>query len=170
MRQRITRHQEDRAARVPGLRTLEEPLQLAQALRQASQPQTLVVVDCLTLWLTNWLMPAEPPTDLSAPPVPDSASGAAPQDAPVQAAQAHAKATPAQVALVQIVLLLQAIEQASGPVIFVGNEIGLGVIPLGRETRAFVDALGVLNQRVAQVCERVTLMAAGLPLRLKRQP
>ena len=170
MRQRITRHQDDRAARVPGLRTLEESLQLAQALAQASQPQTLVVVDCLTLWLTNWLMPAEPPTDLSAPPVPDSASGAAPQDAPVQAAQAHAKATPAQVALVQIVLLLQAIEQASGPVIFVGNEIGLGVIPLGRETRAFVDALGVLNQRVAQVCERVTLMAAGLPLMLKGQP
>jgi adenosylcobinamide kinase/adenosylcobinamide-phosphate guanylyltransferase len=140
MRQRITRHQEDRAARVPGLRTLEEPLQLAQALTQASQLQTLVVVDCLTLWLTNWLMPAEPP---------------APEATPTQA---------------QIAQLLQAIEQAPGPVIFVGNEIGLGVIPLGRETRAFVDALGVLNQRVAQVCERVTLMAAGLPLTLKGQP
>jgi adenosylcobinamide kinase/adenosylcobinamide-phosphate guanylyltransferase len=147
MRQRITRHQEDRAERVPGLRTLEESLQLAQALTQASQPQTLVVVDCLTLWLTNWLMPA-----------PDSASGSASQDTPAQAAQA------------QIAQLLQAIEQAPGPVIFVGNEIGLGVIPLGRETRAFVDALGVLNQRVAQACQRVTLMAAGLPLTLKGQP
>ncbi|MCX7257856.1 MAG: bifunctional adenosylcobinamide kinase/adenosylcobinamide-phosphate guanylyltransferase [Polaromonas sp.] len=146
MRQRITRHQEDRAARVPGLRTLEEPLQLAQALTQSSQPQTLVVVDCLTLWLTNWLMPA-----------PDSASGIASQDTPAQAAQA------------QVALLLRAIEQAPGPVIFVGNEIGLGVIPLGRETRAFVDALGVLNQRVAQACQRVTLMAAGLPLTLKGQ-
>lgn len=164
MRQRITRHQEDRAARVPGLRTLEEPLHLAQALTQASQPQTLVVVDCLTLWLTNWLMPAE----LPASPAPDSASGAAPQDAPAQAD--GQEGTPTQAAQAQIALLLQAIEQAPGPVIFVGNEIGLGVIPLGRETRAFVDALGVLNQRVAQACQRVTLMAAGLPLMLKGQP
>ena len=62
---------------------------------------------------------------------------------------------------------LIAIEQAPGPVVLVGNEIGLGVIPMGREVRAFVDALGVLNQQVAQACERVTLMAAGLPLTLK---
>ena len=51
--------------------------------------------------------------------------------------------------------------------VLVGNEIGLGVIPLGREVRAFVDALGLLNQQVAQVCQRATLMAAGLPLFLK---
>ena len=51
--------------------------------------------------------------------------------------------------------------------VVVGNEIGLGVIPMGREVRAFVDALGSLNQDVAQVCRHVTLMAAGLPLHLK---
>ena len=55
-------------------------------------------------------------------------------------------------------------------VVLVGNEIGLGVIPLGSETRAFVDALGRLNQDVARVCRRVTLMAAGLPLTLKDTP
>lgn len=172
MRQRIARHQQDRAERVPGLRTLEESLQLAHALADCSQPQTLVIVDCLTLWLTNWLMPAE----LPASPAPDSASGAAPQDAPAQAAQVRAaqahgqEAAPAQAPQAPIAQLLQAIEQAPGPVIFVGNEIGLGVIPLGRETRAFVDALGLLNQQVAQACQRVTLMAAGLPLMLKGQP
>jgi adenosylcobinamide kinase/adenosylcobinamide-phosphate guanylyltransferase len=52
-------------------------------------------------------------------------------------------------------------------VVLVSNEIGLGVIPLGRDVRSFVDALGLLNQRVALACERVTLMAAGLPLTLK---
>src|SRR5688572_9929767 len=57
MCERILRHQKDRAERVPGMTTVEEPLQLAQALRQASSAQTLVVVDCLTLWLTNLLMP-----------------------------------------------------------------------------------------------------------------
>lgn len=51
--------------------------------------------------------------------------------------------------------------------VLVGNEIGLGVIPIGREVRAFVDALGTLNQQAAQACARVTLMAAGLPLFLK---
>ena len=59
MRQRIQRHQDDRAARVPGMRTQEAPRALAQALQACSQPQTLVVVDCLTLWLTHWMMPME---------------------------------------------------------------------------------------------------------------
>ena len=67
-------------------------------------------------------------------------------------------------------MLLEAIESSRGPLVLVGNEIGLGVIPLGREVRAFVDALGRLNQEVAQACERVTLMAAGLPLTLKDSP
>jgi len=52
-------------------------------------------------------------------------------------------------------------------VVLVGNEIGLGVIPMGEEVRGFVDALGQLNQQVAQKCQRVTLMVAGLPLTLK---
>lgn len=64
-------------------------------------------------------------------------------------------------------MLCIAIKNAAGPVVLVGNEIGLGVIPLGREVREFVDALGTLNQQVAQACTRVTLMAAGLALSLK---
>ena len=143
MRQRITRHQQDRAGRVPGMATVEEPLQLAQAITQHSRAQTLVVVDCLTLWLTNLLMPNE---NLK----PDRA--------------------PAQDVWAQTAMLLEAIEGCPGPLVLVGNEIGLGVIPLGREVRAFVDALGRLNQDMAQICERVTLMAAGLPLTLKGRP
>jgi adenosylcobinamide kinase/adenosylcobinamide-phosphate guanylyltransferase len=139
MRERIRRHQQDRAERVPGMGTVEEPLQLAQAIAQHSAPDTLVVVDCLTLWLTNLLMPA-PGLEV---------------DAPAQAARAQAA------------LLVSRITSAPGPLVLVGNEIGLGVIPMGRETRAFVDALGLLNQQVAGACERVTLMAAGLPLSLK---
>ena len=64
-------------------------------------------------------------------------------------------------------MLLEAIDAAPGPVVLVSNEIGLGVVPLGREVRAYVDALGRLNQDVAKACHRVTLMAAGLPLTLK---
>ena len=139
MRLRIARHQQERAERVPGMTTVEEPLALAEAIAQHSTPATLVVVDCLTLWLTNQLMPAD--FDQKSPPaLADSARAAS---------------------------LLIAIAQAPGPVVLVGNEIGLGVIPMGREVRAFVDALGRLNQQVAATCERVTLMAAGLPLTLK---
>jgi adenosylcobinamide kinase/adenosylcobinamide-phosphate guanylyltransferase len=143
MRERITRHQQDRAERVPGMRTVEEPLQLAQAITQHSTAQTLLVVDCLTLWLTNLLMPA----------------------GNQKTNQATALSTYAQTAMLVI-----AIRGAPGPLLLVGNEIGLGVIPMGRETRDFVDALGRLNQEVAEACERVTFMAAGLPLTLKGQP
>jgi len=142
MRQRITRHQADRAVRVPGMTTVEEPLALAEAIAQHSQPDTLVVVDCLTLWLTNLLMPSQP-SDIE-------------QNEPLAPEEYSYAAT-----------LLIAIQGGAGPVVLVGNEIGLGVIPLGREVRAFVDALGRLNQDVASVCQRVTLMAAGLPLHLK---
>ena len=136
MRERIARHQVDRATRAPGLQTFEEPVALAQAIAAHSATGTLVMVDCLTLWLTNLLMPMEAgPTHPSAPDAIDA--------------------------------LLSALHEARGPVVLVGNEIGLGVIPMGREVRAFVDALGQLNQRVATACDRVTLMAAGLPLVLK---
>lgn len=141
MRERIARHQVDRAARVPGMTTVEEPLALAEAIAQHSRPDTLVVVDCLTLWLTNWLMPAESVLEVNQPLAPVSSA--------------------------QVAMLLRAIEKAPGPVVLVGNEIGLGVIPMGSAVRAFVDALGRLNQDVAAVCQRVTLMAAGLPLTLK---
>ena len=147
MRQRIARHQSDRAVRVPGMATVEEPLDLAGAVHQYSTPHTLLVVDCLTLWLTNWSMPAEDRPEKFKPNQPPGHGWTA-----------------------QAALFLEAIESAPGPVVLVGNEIGLGVIPMGREVRAFVDALGVLNQEVAQVCERVTLMAAGLPLTLKGTP
>jgi adenosylcobinamide kinase/adenosylcobinamide-phosphate guanylyltransferase len=138
MTQRIARHQADRAQRVPGMITVEEPLQLAQTIQTQSTPDTLIVVDCLTLWLTNWLMPVH------------GNAAASEQTLSIETGQ-----------------LLQSISSAPGPLVLVGNEIGLGVIPLGREVRVFVDALGLLNQQVAAACARVTLMAAGLPLTLK---
>ena len=133
MRQRVIRHQADRARRVPGIVTIEEPLHLARAITAQSNVQTMVVVDCLTLWLTNLLMPL------------DEAERAEPDVGALQSAIAVAR----------------------GPLVLVGNEIGLGVIPMGRDVREFVDALGRTNQAVAKACDRVTFMAAGLPLTLK---
>ena len=144
MRERIARHQRDRAERVPGLQTVEEPHDVAAAVALHSTPQTLLVVDCLTLWLTRWTMPVG-----------------------VEAMSFEQKQALALDWQAQAAMFLEAVRKSPGPVVLVGNEIGLGVIPMGREVRAFVDALGTLNQQVAQACPRVTLMAAGLPLTLK---
>jgi adenosylcobinamide kinase / adenosylcobinamide-phosphate guanylyltransferase len=145
MRQRIARHQQDRALRVPAMSCVEAPHDLAGAIAAHSTPDTLVVVDCLTLWLTQQLMPpelsSEEKYESNRPQVPVYRSYSA--------------------------IISGAIESMKGPLVLVSNEIGLGVIPLGAEVRAFVDALGALNQQVAAACERVTLMAAGLPLTLK---
>ena len=183
MRLRIARHQADRAERVPGMATVEEPLKLAEAIFQYSRPDTLVVVDCLTLWLTNLLMPLEDweavrsaqvkeepakragDTEQSALP-PNLPAPVKPPGEPVyQVFESNRPLAPVEPA--QVAPLLVAIQSVMGPVVLVGNEIGLGVIPMGREVRAFVDALGRLNQDVAAACQRVTLMAAGLPLTLK---
>jgi adenosylcobinamide kinase / adenosylcobinamide-phosphate guanylyltransferase len=136
MRERIARHRRDRAERVPRMETVEEPVELAHAIGQHSRSDTLIVVDCLTLWLTAQLMPA-----VGSP---------------------HVGASPPTIS--------QALRACAGPIILISNEIGLGVIPMGRDTRAFVDALGGLNQQAAAACERVTLMSAGLPLALKGSP
>jgi adenosylcobinamide kinase/adenosylcobinamide-phosphate guanylyltransferase len=151
MAARIAQHQADRAQRVPGMTTVEEPLALSEALALNSDPHTLVVVDCLTLWLTNLLMPVQSS--------PDAFSS------DFESSQPTALDLTARIAM-----LLVAIEKTPGPVVLVGNEIGLGVIPMGRDTRAFVDSLGRLNQDVASACQRVTFMAAGLPLYLKGAP
>lgn len=136
MRARIARHRSDRADRVPGMETVEEPIALASAIGRHSRAETLIVVDCLTLWLTGLLMPAV--------------------DKPMT------QASPGHIA--------QTIAACAGPLVLVSNEIGLGVIPMGRDVRQFVDALGSLNQAAAAACERVTLMSAGLPMLLKGQP
>jgi adenosylcobinamide kinase / adenosylcobinamide-phosphate guanylyltransferase len=127
MRARIAHH---RASRPAGFETVEAPLALAAALQQSDGANTLVVVDCLTLWLVNWLMPMD---------------GAA--DAAGWAAERTA--------------LLELLPRLRSQVVFVSNEVGWGVSPLGREVRDYVDELGRLNQDIARLCGRLTLMVAG---------
>ena len=137
MGERIARHRQDRARRVPRMETVEEPHELARAIGAHSRADTLIVVDCLTLWLTAQLMPAEssPHPGL----LPQMGEGA----------------------------ITAALARCAGPLVLISNEIGLGVIPMGRDARNFVDALGTLNQEAAAACERVTLMSAGIAMTLK---
>lgn len=135
MQARIERHRADRAQRLPALDTVEAPRALGATLRRLAQPQRLLLVDCLTLWLTQCLLP--PP-------------GAPAVDWPLERRA-----------------LLAALHDSASPVVLVANEVGLGVMPLSREARACVDALGLLHQDVAAACARVTLLVAGCELRVK---
>ena len=138
MAERIARHRADRAARVSALHTVEAPHALGLALRQQAHTQRLLVVDCLTLWLTQCLLP---PAGTPAP-------------RPWQQERDE---------------LLAAIQDSVSPIVLVSNEISLGVTPMSREARAFIDTLGLLHQAVAERCTRVTLMVAGCELRVKEK-
>ena len=128
MRERIAGH---RAARAQdGWRTVEEPLDLVGALRREASPRRILLVDCLTLWLTNVMLGG----------------------LDVEAACRD---------------LADAIPSLAGPAVLVSNEVGWGIVPDNRLARDFRDAQGRLNQRVAEACDRVVLVAAGLPLALK---
>jgi adenosylcobinamide kinase / adenosylcobinamide-phosphate guanylyltransferase len=129
MQARIASH---RARRPAHWRTQEEPLALADTLRAQDAADRVLLVECLTLWLTNLLCADD--------------------------AQALAREREA---------LLEVLPRLRSRVILVGNESGLGVVPLGELTRRYVDEAGALHQRLAAICGRVVLTVAGLPLDLK---
>ena len=64
-------------------------------------------------------------------------------------------------------LLIDSLAQPPGHIILVSNEVGWSVVPMHPMSRLFADEQSRLRQHVAVVCEQVTLVAAGLPLKLK---
>ncbi|MFJ5296926.1 bifunctional adenosylcobinamide kinase/adenosylcobinamide-phosphate guanylyltransferase [Pseudomonas sp. NPDC088368] len=132
MNQRVASH---RARRPDTWGLVEEPLELARVLKENAGEGTCLLVDCLTLWLTNLLMLDDP--------------------------QRLAKERD---------VLLDCLAQLPGDIIFVSNETGLGVVPLGELTRRYVDEAGWLHQALAERCQRVVFTVAGLPMTLKGTP
>jgi adenosylcobinamide kinase/adenosylcobinamide-phosphate guanylyltransferase len=127
MAERIALH---RARRGADWTVIEEPLELPAMLGQVAEEGTAVLVDCLTLWLSNLF---EAKRDIE-------------------------KETAA---------LLATLSARKGPVVLVSGEVGLGIVPMNELARAYADALGTLNQRVADMVGRVVLMAAGRPVLIK---
>lgn len=140
MQARIAHHRERRDA---AWRTVEEGMQLGAAIDTWSVPGRLVLVDCLTIWLSNLLF-------ADACEFPEVGA-----------------VTPPAVFQRERAALLSALERAKGDVVMVSNEVGMGIVPQGAVSRWFVDEAGRLNQEVAARCERVVFVAAGLPLTLK---
>jgi len=138
---RIAHHREQR----PGhWRTVEEELALAAVLREHCAPQRLVLVDCLTLWLSNLMF-----CDGRAWPEVGEAT------LPERFHQERAA-------------LLELLDGgAAGDIVFVSNEVGMGIVPWGAVSRCFADEAGRLNQAVAARADHAVFVAAGLPLVLK---
>jgi len=143
MAERIAQHQ---ARRAQGWMTVEEPLALGEAIDRHSSPDRVLLIDCLTLWLSNVLFSEELVHPEVGPITPPERCGRE---------RAH---------------LLEAIEHARGDIVIVSNEVGWGVVPQSALSRWFVDEAGRLNQAVAARCDCVQLVAAGLPLTLKGAP
>ncbi|GCE17087.1 bifunctional adenosylcobinamide kinase/adenosylcobinamide-phosphate guanylyltransferase [Dictyobacter kobayashii] len=147
MRDRIARHQASRAA---NWQTIEEPLHLVNAVQQAAVVADVIILDCLTVWLSNWLFSQGDAEQLE-------------EDTAISA-QYYAGA------LQEIDVLLQVVAQlAPGKtLIVVTNEVGLGIVPAYSLGRIYRDVLGLVNQRVAAAATRVYLMIAGLGVDIKR--
>jgi adenosylcobinamide kinase / adenosylcobinamide-phosphate guanylyltransferase len=150
MRERIARH---RASRPQGWHTLEEPLALARAVRQASELADVLLLDCVTLWLGNMLL-QEPG-----------------QHDKIGEDEFNTTAKLFDERAMKEIETLLAVVKSLGPnktLIIVTNEVGLGIVPANPLGRLYRDTLGYVNQRLAQAADRVYLMVAGIAVDLKR--
>ncbi len=133
MQARIKRHREDRPQH---WQTIEEPIKLAQVIQQYSDAKHCLLVDCLTLWLSNILF---------------NHKGKVQQSVFEQETEA----------------LFEVLSEFSGQLILVSNEVGLGIIPMDKMSRRFVDEAGFLHQKIARLSDKVVMVTAGLPQHLK---
>lgn len=148
MRKRIDRHKEDRVASGLDWTTVEEPENLGKTLASLAKPGTVILVDCLTLWLTHCLCADIWPRERhefieTLEKLIDETNR---DRSPIES---HQRLTP------------------DCEIVIVSNETGLGVVPMGELSRQFVDESGFLHQQLAKIVHQVTLVVAGLPTDLK---
>lgn len=128
MRDRVTSHKASRGVRFT---TIEEPIDLSHTILRAGNDHDVILVDCLTLWITNLLIANE-----------DVAT-----------------------AVGELCATLMEFRQAK--VILVSNEVGLGIVPDNAMARTFRDLAGSAHQRLAEICDDVYFVSAGLSLVMK---
>ena len=152
MRERIARH---RSSRPKGWYTIEEPLDLARAVRHAAELADVLLLDCITLWLGNLLL---------------QTSGQDEND-DKEEVEFHTRSKLFDESALKEIEAMLAVVKSLGPnktLIVVSNEVGFGVVPAYFLGRLYRDTLGYVNQRLAQVAERVYFMVAGMAVDIKR--
>jgi adenosylcobinamide kinase/adenosylcobinamide-phosphate guanylyltransferase len=135
MAERIRKHQ---ASRPADWQTLELPLALGRRLAAPLAP--VIIVDCITLLVTNVLF-------------------SLPEDTPAETVQQNVQ--------LEIDELVEAQARLGGQWLLVSNEVGLGLVPPYPLGRVYRDVLGWANQRLARAAKRVIFMVAGIPMVIK---
>lgn len=144
MADRIAKH---RASRPSTWQTVEAPFDLKTAIFERGAQAEVLLIDCLTLYISNLLL--ERLGDLSD------------QDDPRIAPEEE------QIILEKVKSVLEAAKRFSGTVIFVSNEVGWGIVPLYHSARVYRDVVGRANQLLAAASDRVFFLQAGIALELK---
>lgn len=147
MRERISLHQLQRTESGFQWDTTEEPLRLVELLDKLAKDETMsndesnkssvVLVDCLTLWLSNVLLTSE--------------------NKPNVDEMVHS----------EIDALVETVSNYQGDLVMVTNEVGSGIVPQYPLGRKYRDLAGMLNQKMAQVSDQVFLVTAGIAIELK---
>ncbi|TBR42849.1 bifunctional adenosylcobinamide kinase/adenosylcobinamide-phosphate guanylyltransferase [Marinomonas agarivorans] len=144
MQARIEKHKEGRDER---WQVIEEPINIASVLNANNNQNTIILIECMTLWVTNLLMLEEQK-----------------QLAEQQLGEEQKTLAPCQE---HIQLFMQALQSSVADIVIVSSEVGQGIMPMNALARRYADELGELNQTLAQLSEKVTLVTAGLPFALK---
>lgn len=138
MKERVRLHQSRRPVNWP---TFEAPYNAEEAMAKAVQNADIVLFDCLTLYTSNLLLAPAAPTD---------------------------REERCQAVLGSIEKLLASAKQGDCDIIFVTNEVGLGIVPDNALAREYRDVAGLVNQKVAANADEVYLVVSGLAVELKK--
>jgi adenosylcobinamide kinase/adenosylcobinamide-phosphate guanylyltransferase len=159
MTARIQHHREERGEEFS---TIEEPIELPRIIAEAQFD--VLLIDCLTLWLSNTMFVNNKWGGRPRPqPGPLAGLGARPR----VRARVTGPAPPVYVNN-ETDALIEAAQSAKGIIIFVTNEVGSGIVPTGHAlSRDFRDRAGTLNQRIAAISDEVYFMVFGQSLRIK---
>ena len=141
MRARFEQH---RRSRPPQWATIETPTEVTQVIKKAGEEYAVMIVDCLTILITNWLA--------------ERGQLEEPTESMVELEKAI---------LGRVEDLVRAAKGAGATVIVVSNEVGLGVVPSFKAGRVFRDLAGLANQFIAHEANEVYLMWAGIPQKIK---
>jgi adenosylcobinamide kinase/adenosylcobinamide-phosphate guanylyltransferase len=142
MAERIANHQKQRPA---NWQTLEIPSAIGASLLSRKLHTDVILLDCLTLLVSNLLLPVSSGTD---------------EDLTVDEEAATALVE------TEITRLLEAVQAIPAEWLVVSNEVGLGLVPPYPLGRVYRDLLGRANQRLASQADQVIFMIAGIPMRL----
>jgi len=155
---RVKKHQQQRPAT---WRLIEEPRNIRDTLHQLKDEDVIILLDCVTLWLTNLLL-----TGQAQPTTPFCPDGEEFLLKPQNGNDLFNNELEPQI-LDMVKDVAQLAQEIKPQVIFVTNEVGQGIVPETPLSRAYRDLAGRSNQILAHSADHVYMVVAGLPIEIK---